>query len=196
MRLFSYLSVAVLLVSGVVLTAYSPDLLSMVIVGFMCMITLAGCIYGLLPTISFTGGLLNGQNGIRKASGTEGSSAWVAALRIERAAALFGEGMSSPLMAGLRERQGLNRFRRRGLRGVRLEFRLHLMAYNLGRALVYARRGRLGRLLRFACFIQPRRRHVSGTCGKNRHRHPIRYPIDCMAAPTSRLRASQFYNTL
>ena len=84
MRLFSYLSVAVLLVSGVVLTAYSPDLLSMVIVGFMCMITLAGCIYGLLPTISFTGGLLNGQNGIRKASGTEGSSAWVAALRIER----------------------------------------------------------------------------------------------------------------
>ena len=84
MRLFSYLSVAVLLVSGVVLTAYSPDLLSMVIVGFMCMITLAGGIYGLLPTISFTGGLLNGQNSIRKASGTEGSSAWVAALRIER----------------------------------------------------------------------------------------------------------------
>ena len=84
MRLFSYLSVAVLLVSGIVLTAYSPDLLSMVIVGFMCMITLAGGIYGLLPTISFTGGLLNGQNGIRKASGTEGSSAWVAALRIER----------------------------------------------------------------------------------------------------------------
>ncbi len=41
MRLFSYLSVAVLLVSSVVLTAYSPDLLSMVIVGFMCMITLA-----------------------------------------------------------------------------------------------------------------------------------------------------------
>ena len=84
MRLFSYLSVAVLLVSSVVLTAYSPDLLSMVIVGFMCMIALAGCIYGLLPTISFTGGLLNGQNSIRKASGTEGSSAWVAALRIER----------------------------------------------------------------------------------------------------------------
>ena len=106
--------------------------------------------------------------------------------------------MVEPVFSVLRERQGLNRFRRRGLRGVRLEFRLHLMAYNLGRALVYARRGRLGRLLRFACFIQPRRRHVSGACGKNRHRHrhPIRYPIDCMATPTSRLRASQFYNTL
>ena len=85
MRLFSYLSVAVLLVSGVVLTAYSPDLLSMVIVGFMCMITLAGCIYGLLPTISFTGGLLNGQNSIRKASGTEGGSADRALLPAEAA---------------------------------------------------------------------------------------------------------------
>ncbi len=84
MRLFSYLSVAVLLGSGVVLTAYSPDMLSMVIVGFMCMIALAGCIYGLLPTISFTGGLLNGQSSIRKASGTEGTSTWVAALQIER----------------------------------------------------------------------------------------------------------------
>ena len=106
--------------------------------------------------------------------------------------------MVEPVFSALRERQGLNRFRRRGLRGVRLEFRLHLMAYNLGRALVYARRGRLGRLLRFACFIQPRRRHVSGACGKNRHRHrhPIRYPIDCMAAPTSRLRAARFYNAL
>lgn len=84
MKLFSYLSVAVLLGSGAVLTAYSPDLLSMVIVGFMCMIALAGSLYGLLPTISLTGGLLNGQNSIRKASGTEGTSTWVAALQIER----------------------------------------------------------------------------------------------------------------
>lgn len=84
MKLFSYLSVAVLLGSGAVLTAYSPDLLSMVIVGFMCMIALAGSLYGLLPTISFTSGLLNGQNSIRKASGTGGTSTWVAALQIER----------------------------------------------------------------------------------------------------------------
>ena len=84
MKLFSYLSVAVLLVSSIALTAYSPDMLSVVIVGFMGIIALAGCIYGLLPTISITNGLLNGQNSIRKASGTEGSSAWVAALQIER----------------------------------------------------------------------------------------------------------------
>lgn len=35
MKLFSYLSVAVLLVSSIALTAYSPDMLSVVIVGFL-----------------------------------------------------------------------------------------------------------------------------------------------------------------
>ena len=59
MRLFSYLSVAVLLLSSIALAAYSPDLLSALIVGLMCIIALAGCIHGLLPTISITGGLLN-----------------------------------------------------------------------------------------------------------------------------------------
>jgi hypothetical protein len=49
--------------------------------------------------------------------------------------------MVEPVFSMLRERQGLNRFRRRGLSRVRLEFRLHLTAYNLGRALAYARRG-------------------------------------------------------
>ena len=84
MKLFSYLSVAVLLLSSIALAAYSPDLLSALIVGLMCIIALAGCIHGLLPTISITGGLLNGQKSIRKASETEGSSAWVAALQIDR----------------------------------------------------------------------------------------------------------------
>ena len=51
--------------------------------------------------------------------------------------------MVEPVFSTLRERQGLNRFRRRGLSRIRLEFRLHLMAYNLGRALAYARRGGL-----------------------------------------------------
>ena len=101
MRLFSYLSVAVLLGGGVVLTAYSPDMLSMVIVGFMCMIALAGCIYGLLPTISFTTGLLNGQSSIRKASGTEGTSTWVAALQIEH---FFKQKTLDKLFADYREK--------------------------------------------------------------------------------------------
>lgn len=52
--------------------------------------------------------------------------------------------MVEPVFSTLRERQGLNRLRRRGLSRIRLEFRLHVMAYNLGRALVYARQGRFG----------------------------------------------------
>lgn len=42
--------------------------------------------------------------------------------------------MVEPVFSHLRERQRLNRFRRRGLKGVNLELRLHLMAYNLSRA--------------------------------------------------------------
>lgn len=55
--------------------------------------------------------------------------------------------MVEPVFSALRERQGLNRFRRRGLSRVRLEFRLHLMAYNLGRALAHVRKGLRGVLL-------------------------------------------------
>lgn len=61
MKLFSYLSVAVLLLSSIAACSVLPDLLSALIVGLMCIIALAGCIHGLLPTISITGGLLNGQ---------------------------------------------------------------------------------------------------------------------------------------
>lgn len=51
--------------------------------------------------------------------------------------------MVEPVFSTLRERHGLNRLRRRGLDQVRLEVRLHLMAYNLSRVLAYARRGLL-----------------------------------------------------
>ena len=43
--------------------------------------------------------------------------------------------MVEPVFAELRQRQGLTRFLRRGLAGVRLEFALHCLAYNLKRAL-------------------------------------------------------------
>jgi hypothetical protein len=39
-----------------------------------------------------------------------------------------------PVFAHLKERQGLKRFHRRGLRGARLEFSLHCLAFNLQRA--------------------------------------------------------------
>ena len=44
------------------------------------------------------------------------------------------QAMVEPVFGYLRTKQGLNRFRRSGLKAVRLEFSLHLMAYNLSRA--------------------------------------------------------------
>lgn len=45
------------------------------------------------------------------------------------------QAMAEPVFSGLRERQGLRRFRRKGTKAVRLEFAVHALAYNLGRAL-------------------------------------------------------------
>ncbi len=45
------------------------------------------------------------------------------------------QAMVEPVFSVLRLKQGLNRFRRRGLRGARRELARHIMAYNLGRAL-------------------------------------------------------------
>jgi transposase len=43
-----------------------------------------------------------------------------------------------PVFSVLRGCQGLNRFRRRGLTGVKTEFALHILAYNLGRAVAFS----------------------------------------------------------
>lgn len=42
--------------------------------------------------------------------------------------------MVEPVFSALRQQQGLSRFRRRGLAGVKREFALHVLAYNLARA--------------------------------------------------------------
>ena len=61
-----------------------------------------------------------------------------------RAEYLKRQGMLEPVFASLRQKQGLGRFRRRGLAGARLEFSLHVLAHNLGRAVAAteARRSR------------------------------------------------------
>jgi len=45
--------------------------------------------------------------------------------------------MVEPVFSVLRGSQGLNRFRRKGLAGVKLEFALHILAYNLSRIVAY-----------------------------------------------------------
>lgn len=46
------------------------------------------------------------------------------------------QAMVEPVFSALRQAQGLVRFRRRGQAGVRREFALHILAYNLSRAVV------------------------------------------------------------
>jgi hypothetical protein len=53
-----------------------------------------------------------------------------------------------PVFSTLRGCQGLNRFRRKGLTGVKTEFALHILAYNLGRAVVFWSHSLLYRLKR------------------------------------------------
>ena len=65
------------------------------------------------------------------------------------------QGMVEPVFSHLRYQQGLNRFRRNGLRGVRLEFSLHAMAYNLSRAWA------MSVLLRLDGYHKPLKRHIS-----------------------------------
>ena len=87
---------------------------------------------------------------IQRAAGQELKEAMRTVMEQPQARRIFAQrkAMVEPVFSHLRERQGLNRFRRRGLAGVRLEFRLHLMAYNLSRALAHARRGAARGLLR------------------------------------------------
>ncbi len=58
-----------------------------------------------------------------------------------QARAIFGKrkAMVEPVFSHLRGQQGLNRFRRQGLKQVKSEFALHIMAYNLSRAVALLR---------------------------------------------------------
>lgn len=48
------------------------------------------------------------------------------------------QSMVEPVFSYLRQVQGLNRFRRRGLKGVQIEFGLHVLAYNISRIMFYS----------------------------------------------------------
>ena len=59
--------------------------------------------------------------------------------------------MVEPVFSVLRDRQGLRKFHRRGLKKVKVEFALHCVAYNLGRALRLERRRNI-LFLRIFCY--------------------------------------------
>ncbi|HYD48958.1 MAG TPA: transposase [Terriglobales bacterium] len=92
---------------------------------------------------------------VKRMEGAEYSDAMAAVLEQPRARELYRRRMAlaEPVHAELRERFGLRRFRRRGLRMVRAEFALYCLAFNLKRVLgkamiaaVIVHRDRLGRM--------------------------------------------------
>jgi transposase len=73
---------------------------------------------------------------IRRHAEDEQRDALRAVMRQPKARAIFSkrQAMVEPVFGYLRAQQGLNRFRRRGMAGVTREFGLHVLAYNLARA--------------------------------------------------------------
>jgi len=81
---------------------------------------------------------------IKRFDGDEWKEAMAQVFSNERARRCYGHRREwvEPVFAELRERQGLNRFHRRGLAGVRVEVSLHTIAYNLKRTMrLEAQRG-------------------------------------------------------
>ncbi len=83
MKRLTYLLTVVILLCGAGLTAFAPDTLSMVVVGLMCAIAVMGILAGMLPVISFTNGLMNGQNSIHKAAEVQTESTWMSVYQME-----------------------------------------------------------------------------------------------------------------
>lgn len=78
-----------------------------------------------------------GGRRIRRLEGDEAKEALREVMQHPQAQKVFRQrqAMVEPVFSVLKLRQGLTRFRRRGLAGVKREFALHVLAYNLSRAI-------------------------------------------------------------
>ena len=89
----------VILLSGCgILTAYAPNMLSMIVVAVMGVVVLLGIIYGLIPVLTFTQGLLTGQKSIQRASEAEEKSVWITAYRWT---GFFRQKENGPVVSGI-----------------------------------------------------------------------------------------------
>ena len=83
MRRSLYVFILGILAGGVVLTAYSPDLLSMLFVALMVVIIVVAVFGGILPVIRYTHALERGMENIDRATEVQTSSTWAAILGYE-----------------------------------------------------------------------------------------------------------------
>lgn len=104
-------------------------------------------------------------------------------------------GWVEPVFSQLKGKQGLNRFHRKGLAAVRLEFALHALAYNIGRAIAVNRALKCVILWLIACI-----RHILLYLGVKSGSSPFKPQIcrkNFLSVATSGIATlGGFYNTL
>lgn len=83
MKKLAYLLPVIILLSGVVLTIFSPDALTMAFLGVMCLVCLFGIILGMFPMIAFINGFQTGHLSMQKARSVQTRTAWMAASEIK-----------------------------------------------------------------------------------------------------------------
>lgn len=88
MKKFTYLFTLTIVLAGIALVVFSPDIFSIVMVAIMVAVMLAGVYFGIFQVIAFTSGLQNARTNIQKILETKTNSAWLAVTQIEE---FFGE---------------------------------------------------------------------------------------------------------
>ena len=83
MRKLSYLFVLIILASGALLIAFAPGARAQIFVAAMEVVAFLGILFGILPMLSFSKGMVNGEKNIRRVMEVETSSAWMAVMQIE-----------------------------------------------------------------------------------------------------------------
>ena len=106
MKRMNYLFVVAILLSTVLLAGFAPNVFSVAIVGIMCLVLVGGIISGMVPVIQLIDGLKNGRDSVRRSAGTQGESAWVAALGMEH---FFQQKMLDGLFQDYREKVQMQR---------------------------------------------------------------------------------------
>ncbi|WP_165443987.1 EAL domain-containing protein [Lachnoclostridium sp. Marseille-P6806] len=101
LRLLTNLGIAVMLIAGGFLAAYSPDSISLVFAAVMLAILLLGVVVGLFPTLSFASGFRRGVRSIRSAEEVQSDSVWSAFSRMEN---IFHQRTLNRLFDGYRDK--------------------------------------------------------------------------------------------
>ena len=82
MRYISLAGTIAVIVSGIVLISYSPDVLSTAVIAVMILIMMVGAVIGIVPAILYTSGFKNGVESIYHAAMSQSDSSWNSILQI------------------------------------------------------------------------------------------------------------------